>query len=133
MKGSIPLTWRRIPARYRLEGTKCTTCNTHFFPPRIICSVCRRKGILKPCSFSGKGKVYSYTEIYVPPEGFETQVPYVLAIIELEEGAKVLAQIVDIRAEDITIGSKVEKVFRIIQKDDPEGLIHYGFKFRLIK
>ncbi|NYZ76881.1 OB-fold domain-containing protein, partial [Candidatus Micrarchaeota archaeon] len=51
---------------------------------------------------------------------------------ELEEGARVVGQVVDCKPEDVKIGAKVEKIFRVIQRDDPEGLIHYGFKFRLV-
>ncbi len=131
MKESIPLTWRRIPERYRLLGVRCDTCNTSYFPKRTICPHCRRKGKLNEVKFAGKGKIYSFTEVSAPPEGFEDQIPYVLAIIELDEGAKLTAQIVDAHKEDVKIGSKVEMVFRVIQKDDPEGLIHYGFKFKL--
>lgn len=132
MKESIPLTWRRIPERYRLLGSKCATCGTHYFPKRSICPKCRRKGKMETVEYSGRGKVYSYTEISAPPMGFDDQAPYVLAIIELDEGAAhVTGQIVDARATDVKIGSRVEKVFRVIQRDDPEGLIHYGFKFKL--
>ncbi|MBU0586369.1 Zn-ribbon domain-containing OB-fold protein [Candidatus Micrarchaeota archaeon] len=133
MKESIPLTWRRIPERYRLKGSQCETCSTTFFPPRIICPKCRRKGKMKEFHFAGKGKVFTFTEIHSPASGFENQVPYLFAIIELDEGAKLSAQIVDARKEDVKIGDKVEAVFRKIQSDDPEGLIHYGFKFRLVK
>lgn len=131
MKESIPLTWRRIPERYRLLGVKCDNCGKPYFPKRSICPKCRRKGKLHEVQFSGKGKVYSFTEVTAPPEGFEDQVPYILAIIELDEGAKLTAQIVDAHKKDVKIGSRVERVFRVIQRDDPEGLIHYGFKFRL--
>ncbi len=133
MKESIPITWRRIPSRYRLEGTKCENCNKHFFPPRNICPNCRRKGKIKPYVFSGKGKVVSFTTVYVAPEGFERNVPYVLAIIELEEGARVTGEIVDCKEEEVKIGDEVEMVFRKIQQEDPEGIIHYGYKFRLVK
>lgn len=133
MKTSIPLTWRRIPERYLLLGTKCVVCKTHYFPKRTICPHCRRKGKLEEIKYKGVGKIYSFTEIFAPPEGFEDQSPYVLAIIELEEGAKLTAQVVDGHAKDIKIGDKVEVVFRVIQRDDPDGLIHYGFKFRLVK
>lgn len=132
MKESIPLTWRKIPARYRLLGVKCTACSTCYFPKRPVCPKCRRKGKLEEVRYSGKGKVYSFTEITSSPIAFEDQVPYVLAIIELDEGVKVTGQIVDARASDVKIGSHVETVFRVIQRDDPEGLIHYGFKFRLV-
>lgn len=138
MKESISLTWRRIPERYRILGSKCITCGTTYFPSRAICPKCRRKGKLERLKFSGKGKVYSFTEIKAPSVGFEDQAPYMLAIIELEEGARLTGQIVDCDcgsdcACSVKIGDKVESVFRVIQRDDPEGLIHYGFKFRLVK
>ena len=133
MKHSIPLTWRRIPERYRLLGSECANCNTKYFPKRNVCPKCRRKGKVKEFRFAGKGKVYSFTEIYAPPAGFEDQAPYVLAIIELDEGARLTSQIVDAHIKDVKIGDNVEVVFRVIQKDDPEGLIHYGFKFKLVK
>jgi len=133
MKESIPLTWRRIPERYRLIGAKCETCGKCYFPPRSICPGCRRKGKLREIKLAGKGKVYTHTTIYSAPTGFEEQIPYVIAIIELEEGVRVLGQVVDCNPEDVKIGAKVENVFRIIQREDPEGLIHYGFKFKLVK
>lgn len=131
MKESIPLTWRRIPERYRMLGVKCTTCNTHYFPKRNVCPECRRKGKLEEIRYTGNGTIYSFTEIGSPPVAFQDQAPYVLAIIELEEGARITGQVVDVIAKDVKIGDKVEQVFRVIQRDDPEGLIHYGFKFRL--
>jgi uncharacterized OB-fold protein len=132
MKESIPLTWRKIPERYRLLGVKCNTCSAHYFPKRSVCPKCRRKGKLGEIQYSGKGRIYSFTEITAPPAGFEEQAPYILAIIELEEGAHVAGQVVDATETDVKIGSAVEAVFRVIQRDDPEGLIHYGFKFRLV-
>jgi len=132
MKESIPLTWRRIPERYRMLGVKCTTCKTYYFPRRPVCPKCRRKGKLEEVRYSGKGKIFSFTEISAPPVAFEDQAPYVLAIIELDEGARITGQVVDVSAKDVKIGASVDQVFRVIQRDDPEGLIHYGFKFKLV-
>lgn len=133
MRESVPLNWRRLPERYRILGMKCESCGTNYFPKRSICPKCRRKGKLVEVRFAGMGKVYSFTEISAAPEGFEDQVPYILAIIELDEGVKLTAQIVDAHKDDVKIGSRVESVFRAIQRDDPEGIIHYGFKFRLVE
>lgn len=127
------MTWRRIPERYRMLGVRCASCGSAYFPKRSVCPSCRRKGKLEEVQFSGRGKVYSYTEVTAPPEGFEDQAPYILAVIELEEGARLTGQIVDAANSDVRIGSKVERVFRVIQRDDPEGLVHYGFKFRLVQ
>ncbi|NPA22261.1 MAG: Zn-ribbon domain-containing OB-fold protein [Candidatus Micrarchaeota archaeon] len=132
MKISVPGSWRKIPHRYRLEGTKCVTCGTIYFPPRVICPKCRRKGKIVPYKeFSGRGKIISWSTVYTPPRGFEDIAPYILAIIELEEGPRLLAQVVDAKEEEIYQGREVELVTRRVQEDNPDGLILYGYKFRL--
>ena len=130
MKPGLPLLWRRTKERYNLIGSKCETCGTYYMPKRAVCPSCRRKGKMVEYKFSGKGKIYSYTVIRVAPEGYEYYVPYVLAIIELEEGARITGQLVDTDPENIMVDQDVEMVFRKIHEDNPEGLITYGFKFR---
>lgn len=132
MKESIPLTWRKIPDRYRLLGSVCKNCNGYYFPSRHVCPKCRRKGKVESYQFSGRGRIFSFTEIHAPPAGFEDQIPYVMAIVELAEGARCTAEIVDVLGKDVKIGDEVEMVFRKIQSHDPEGLIHYGFKFKKV-
>lgn len=133
MTENIAITWRRIPERYRMAGTQCKTCGKKFFPPRKFCQVCRRKGRIEAFDFSGRGKIFSFTEVHSAPAGLELEVPYVLAIVELEEGSRLTTQVVDCTAADVKLGDPVEVVFRKIRSDDPEGLIHYGYKFRLVK
>ncbi len=117
-------------SRYNLIGSKCVTCNTVFFPSRILCPKCRRKGKLESFQFSGKGEIISYTIIKVPPEGFEKNIPYAIAVIKLEEGTNIAGHVVgDI--ENIEIGKKVRAVFRKIYEDGKDGLIHYGLKWEL--
>ena len=130
---NLAITWRRIPERYRLVGTACENCRTKYFPTRKLCPKCRRKGKIVAKQFCGRGKIYSFSEVASGPVGFELEVPYVLAIIELEEGPKLTAQVVGISEKDIKIGDAVEMVFRKIQEDGKEGPIHYGYKFRLVR
>ena len=130
---NLAITWRRIPERYRLSGSACETCRTSYFPTRKLCPKCRRKGKIIPKQFAGKGKIYSFTELSSGPAGFELEVPYLLAIIELDEGPKLTAQVVAVTDKDVHVGDCVEMVFRKIQEDSAEGLIHYGYKFRLCK
>lgn len=126
---ALPGIWRRFPERYRLEGNKCNNCGEHFFPPRIICPNCRRKGDLEDHEMSQEGKIHSYTVIRSAPTGFEDQTPYVLAIIELKEGTKVTAQITDVEPEKMRIGMEVEEVLRKVSEDGEKGKINYGYKF----
>lgn len=131
MSEGLPLHWRLIPQRYNLEGTRCESCNKNFFPPRDVCPYCRRRGKVEKINFSGNGKVYTYTTVHAPPEGFEFQKPYVLAIVKLEEGPLITSQIVDCKPEEVEIGKEVKTVFRKVMEDEEEGIIRYSYKFRL--
>lgn len=126
-----PRFWREIPNRYNLLGTICKSCDSIFFPPRSICPECRRIGKLKTYELEGKGKIISYTTIRTPQEDFQGEKPYTLAIIELEEGPRIVGQITDSKPEEVEIGKEVEHVFRHIGEDGPRGIIYYGYKFRI--
>jgi len=132
MKSNVARFWREIPQRYNLIGNRCGSCDKVYFPPREACPDCRRKSIGKmmDLKLSGKGEILSYTIIHVGPEDFEEQVPYPIAIIKLEEGPCVTAQIVDCDIDDVKIGMKVESTFRRIQEDGYVGAIYYGYKFK---
>jgi uncharacterized protein len=133
MSGTLPLMWRKYAERYTLEGNQCTTCKTNYFPARTICPTCHRKGKLTPKEMPREGTILTHTEVHAGPLGFESQTPYHIAIIELENKTKILAQIIDTNKEDIQIGAKVKKVFRKISDIDPEGPIAYGYKFKINK
>jgi len=124
-------SWRRIRERYGLIGSKCENCQTHYFPIRHVCKKCRRRGKVARYKFSGLGKIYSFSLVTSPPEGFKHEAPYIMALIELEEGVRLMAQVVDWQGKkELAIGDKVEVVFRKIQEDGDEGVIQYGFKFK---
>ncbi|MCD6414423.1 MAG: Zn-ribbon domain-containing OB-fold protein [Candidatus Diapherotrites archaeon] len=126
---SLSLVWRRYPQRYQLIGSKCLTCGTHFFPPRDFCPKCRRKGEIVEQKMKGTGKIHSFTVVRVPQEGFEMEVPYVLAVVELDEGPKLTAQIISVKPDEVSIGMPVKMVFRRISEDGDSGIINYGYKF----
>jgi len=132
MKEGVARFWREIPQRYNFIGNKCGTCERVFFPPRESCPYCRRKSIgnIKELKLTGKGEVVTYTIIHIGPEDFEEQTPYPIAIIKLDEGPQITAQIVDCPLEEVKIGMKVENTFRKIQQDGHTGAIYYGYKFK---
>lgn len=80
--------------------------------------------------FSGRGTVYAHTVIRAPSQGFECFAPYAMAIVQLDEGPKVISQVVDYKSEDVYIGMPVEACFRKLREQNHDGLIIYGFKFR---
>lgn len=131
MPKDVPRFWREIPQRYNLIANKCGACETVYFPPREACPYCRRKSIgkMKDLKLSGKGSILTYSILHVGPEAFENQVPYPIAIVKLDEGPKVTAQIIDCDISEIKIGMRVESKFRKIQEDGNTGAIYYGYKF----
>jgi hypothetical protein len=78
---------------------------------------------------SGWGTIYSYTVVQEAPAGYEHQAPYILALVKLDEGNLVTAQITDVNGP-INIGDRVEMVTRKLTTDGTKGMIVYGFKFR---
>ncbi|MBD3204686.1 transcriptional regulator [Candidatus Woesearchaeota archaeon] len=135
---TVPQIWRKIPQFYNLYGKKCSSCNKLYFPPRDICVECGDHK-LENFKFRGKGNIITYTIIRTPlsdPEGElidrpAREIPYILAVIELEEGPRLTSEIVDCSPDEVKIGKKVESVFRKIVEKGPKGVIQYGYKFRL--
>jgi hypothetical protein len=121
--------WRLRDQRYSLVGEECDNCGTKLFPPRDVCLECEAPA-KELYTFTGLGEVYSYTTIYNPPAGFEQFTPYTVALIKLDEGPLLTAQLTDMDPEDVSIGMPVEMVTRKIRDDGDEGVIVYGYKFR---
>lgn len=121
--------WRLNEQRYRLVGETCDTCGVKLFPPRDVCLECAAPA-KELYTFTGTGEVFSYTTIYDAPVGFEQNAPYTVALVKLEEGPLVTAQLTDMAKEEIHIGMPVEMVTRKLSTDGHEGMIVYGYKFR---
>lgn len=126
----VPRHWRLKKQRYSLVGEVCPHCEAKIFPPRDVCPECG--GEAKTAyAFSGKGEVYSFTKMGNAPAGFEEQAPYTVALIKLQEGPIVTAQLTDLGDQEVQIGMPVEMVTRKLRSDDGEkGILVYGYKFR---
>ncbi len=75
------------------------------------------------------GTVYSYTLLQEPPAGYESQAPYYIALVALDDGGMVTAQLTDLGGCP-GIGDRVEMVTRKLTTDGAQGMIVYGYKFR---
>jgi uncharacterized OB-fold protein len=126
----VPRHWRLKQQRYALVGEVCPHCDAKIFPPRDVCPNCGGEAKTQ-YAFSGKGKVYSYTIMRDAPAGYEENIPYTVAVVALDEGPKVTAQLTDLGEQPVEIGMPVEMVTRRIRQDgDERGMLVYGYKFR---
>ena len=122
--------WRLKNQRYKLVGEVCPHCEAKLFPPRDICPECGQDAKTL-FAFSGRGEVYSFTTVFDAPAGYEENAPYTVALIKLEEGPLVTAQLTDLGDQPVEIGAPVEMVTRKLRNDgDERGMIIYGYKFR---
>ncbi len=121
--------WRLQEQRYKLVGETCDNCGVKLFPPRDVCLECEAPAY-ELYTFTGLGEIYSFTTIYDAPAGFEHNAPYTVALIKLEEGPVVTAQLTDVEENELSIGMRVEMVTRKLRTDGSEGMIVYGYKFR---
>lgn len=126
----VPRHWRLKQQRYALVGEICPHCDAKIFPPRDVCPHCGGEAKTQ-YAFSGKGKIYSYTVMRDAPAGYEENIPYTVAVVALDEGPMVTAQLTDLGEQHVKIGMPVEMVTRKIRQDgDERGMLVYGYKFR---
>lgn len=126
---SVPRYWREIKYRYRLIGERCIRCGSLYYPRRAICPRCGSRE-LEEYQLRDRGRVISWTVIRNPPKDYEKFAPYVVALVELDDGVRILTQLVDIEPEEVKAGMRVEATFRRIREDGTSGIIEYGYKFR---
>lgn len=126
-----PRFWRENKSRYNIIGVKCGICNKTYFPPRMVCPNCGRKSIgkMEKFKFSGTGAIFSRTVVHEAHKQFEMQKPYIIALVELDEGSKILGQIIDCEPDDVQIGTRVRSTLRKLGEDGKSGTIYYGYKF----
>ena len=109
------------------EGTKrgelliqqCKDCGKKMFPPRLYCTGCMSQNI-EWIKASGKGKIYTYSVAYeYPPPRVEKylKVPYIAALVNLEEGVRMMTTIVECKPEDVKCDMDVEVVFQDIGEE----------------
>lgn len=121
-------SWRESPQRYRLEAAQCSKCSKILYPPRLICPSCGGReftDVVLPRS----GKVLTFTVVRVPPAGFTEQTPLPIALVELDNGVRVMVQIGDVAdPASLRIGMPVRLEFRRVCRDGEAGVIFYGHK-----
>jgi len=120
--------WRENPQRYRLEAQKCSKCSSVYFPPRKVAPGTLDGSSLEPYTLPNEGTVYTFTRIDVPPNQFKDAAPYVVGIVELTDGTKIMCQIADTDEMELEIGQKVKLEFRKVQTHGEHGVLSYAYK-----
>ncbi len=112
---SVPY-WEGAKA-HRLLVQKCRDCAGHWHPPSTICPSCGARD-WDWVAASGRGRVFSFVTYHrVYNKGWDGELPYVVAVIELEEGARLLSNLIGIAAAEVVCDMAVEVVFDDVTPD----------------
>lgn len=98
-------------AEGRLAIQRCSECGQNVFFPRTVCPHCHR-GRPEWIDAAGAGTVYSFSVVArsaIP--GYADEVPYVVALVELDEGVRLMANIVNVAPDEVRIGMPVRTTF----------------------
>jgi uncharacterized OB-fold protein len=93
----------------KLLGLKCKQCDAVTVPPKITCGNCASAD-LDIVELSGKGKIQTFTTVFVPPEGRESECPYVIVLVELDEGPWIMGNLTGIDPNKVTMDIMGKKV-----------------------
>lgn len=102
---------------HKLLFQKCQKCGLVRWPPSIICSNCYSQDT-EVIESTGKGRIYTYAiyhQAFHP--GFKSEVPYMTALIELEEGPHFLSNVIDCEPSDVECDMPVEVVWENITQE----------------
>ncbi len=94
----------------KLLGLKCKDCGAITVPPKMVCRKCTG-GNLEVIQFKGSGKIQTFTTIFVAAEGRQGEVPYIVTLVELDEGPWIMGNLIDMDPSKATmdlIGKRVK-------------------------
>ncbi len=95
----------------RLSIQRCRSCGRFVHYPRVACPWCMSRDLGFE-DVSGRGTVYSYTTVHRAPAAFADLVPYVVALVDLDEGVRLLTRLVGVAPDAVTIGMTVQVTFQ---------------------
>ena len=100
-----------------LKLPRCTKCGQVFFYPREACPACLSTGF-DWFQASGKGRLYSYTVIHQPANpAFGAEAPYIFAMVQLDEGPRMVSNLVGCAIEEAKVDMPVVAVYEDITPD----------------
>jgi uncharacterized OB-fold protein len=107
--------WEGV-AQGELRIQRCTACSRAVFYPRSICPHCHADQLVWIVA-SGKGTIYSYTVAHQGFGPFAADVPFIIAIVELEEGVRMMSRIIGAPRERVAVGVAVRVTFEAVGED----------------
>ena len=112
------ISYRQYLSEERLMGSKCEACDAQYVPPRSICVKCYSSD-MEWMEMKEQGSLAAFTCITIAPpsmikQGYNRKNPYILGVVELEEGGRVDARIIGLdpnKPEEIEVGMPLKATY----------------------
>ena len=114
-----------------LEGHKCGSCGATFLGERAVCSKCGARDQMSTVTLPNKGELYAYSIVHRSFPGID--VPYVSAVVDLEDGTAIKGNLIGVEPdpEKIPFGMPVEVVFDdALGRKDKDGNSYLSYFFK---
>jgi hypothetical protein len=103
----------------KLLGLKCLACGAITVPPKMVCRQCASPD-MKIVELKGNGKIRTFTTVFVGAEGREGEVPYIIVMVELDDGPWIMGNLEGIDPKQASmeiIGKKVKMGYKVFPGD----------------
>lgn len=103
----------------KLLGLKCLDCGAITIPPKMVCQQCGSTN-LEVTELKGTGIIHTFTSVFVPAEGRESECPYVIVMIKLDEGPWIMGNLEGVEPRQTTMdimGKRVKMGFKVFAGD----------------
>lgn len=111
-----------------LLGNRCPKCGESFFPAKYCCRNCSNEDMEK-IALGTRGTLYAFTKIRVNLPNAKVAAPFLVGIVELEEGERVSALLADCEIETLHIGDEMELIIDTIYVNE-KGNEVLGWKYK---
>jgi uncharacterized OB-fold protein len=103
--------WENLKG-HQLTAQRCKACSAYFnFPPQALCAKCLSSDN-EWVPVSGKGTIYSFVTYHRAwHPSYQDKVPYNVSLVDLEEGPRLVSNVVEIPPEDVKVGMSVEVIY----------------------
>lgn len=112
-------TYSEALRKNKLLGLCCNTCGAFTCPPKMTCQECGAHD-LETVELKGTGKIMTFTQTFVAPLARECEAPYIVVLVELEEGPWIAGNLIDVAPDKIgmeLIGKKVRMGHKVYPGD----------------
>lgn len=124
---AVPFVRIATDGRHALAGSRCEACGAVYAGEREVCAACSARGRMRAIALGAQGRVHTFTTVCRSFPG--VPVPFVMAVVDLDDGPALRGTLADVAPEAVRFGMRVRVEFRDSGQRDADGNPWIAFCF----